>query len=87
MDKIAKGWSIKVTGLTEQFDWIQYQQHFDEGYIALFVLTKNEKLVIFDSTDKHLEPAAGDQVMSLVAPETTSAESQEKNQNPDPHVP
>ncbi len=69
LDKMEKGWTLKATGLTEQFDWAQYQQQFATGFLPLFILDKNGKLQVINSDQSPPEPRAGDQVLALVAPD------------------
>lgn len=74
LDKMEKGWTLKATGLTEQFEWVQYQQQFTAGFLALFVLHKNGKLQVINSDQSQPEPRAGDQILALVAPDVAPTE-------------
>ena len=78
LNKMDKGWALKTTKLTEQFDWEQYRQQFSSGYILLFLLRSSGKLEIICSDQKNLIPLPGDQVMALVAPETETSSGEPK---------
>ncbi|MFA7494704.1 MAG: sodium:proton antiporter [Acidithiobacillus sp.] len=72
LSKMENGWTLKTTKLTEQFDWAQYGQQFINGYIPLFMLTNEEKLEIINSDMDEIKAQPGDQILSLIAPETES---------------
>lgn len=72
INKMDNGWTLKVTNLTEQFDWDQYKIQFLSGYILLFILKKNGKLEIMHRDQETPSPAPGDQVLALVAPDSTT---------------
>lgn len=60
---------IKVTPLSEQFNYEAFQAHYGDNAIPLFLITEARRLLVF-TTDHTLQPEAGQTLVSLVLPET-----------------
>lgn len=63
------GWEPKTTGLTETFDYEQYQDKYADQHLLLFAIDASDRLrLVTDQQD--WQPQAGWQVVSLVKPES-----------------
>lgn len=70
---------IKVTALTEEFSYADYQSYYDNLAVPLFLVSNNKQLEIY-STDNQPQPVAGQQIVSLITieQEDVSHVAQEK---------
>jgi len=65
-----QGWKVKVTKLSEEFDFEDYQKQYGPDAILMFV-SQNQKLTVVDA-DHHNEPKPGQTLISFVDPEYTA---------------
>ncbi len=59
---------VKKTRLTEKFGFEAFQERYGPSAVPLFLISGDGTLSVF-TTDKKLEPGAGDTLLSLVDPE------------------
>ena len=67
----ARGWSIKKTKLTKEFDSGDYQDLYPDGSIPLCWISESKELVFY-TADKYPEPKPG-QTLIAVIPERSDA--------------
>jgi hypothetical protein len=66
--RLAAGAMVKVTGLSEQFDYEAFQTYYGNAAIPLFLIRASGNLLVF-TTDTPLHPKPGQSVVSLVPAE------------------
>ena len=71
-EMLARGWRIKVTRLTETFDWPHFIEQYGSNSLLLFGVDEKNSLRVAVAK-RELEPRAGWTVMVLVAPEAAVA--------------
>ena len=72
-EKLANGFVIKTSRISEEYDLEAFVEHYGEEAVPLFVATEGEKLDILTS-DSTLAPKAGRLLISLVDPRREVAE-------------
>jgi hypothetical protein len=70
--RITAGAVVKVTPLTDEFDYEAFRDHYGPSAIVLFVITKLGNLDIV-AADNPLEPESGQKLVSLVDPKEEGA--------------
>jgi NhaP-type Na+/H+ or K+/H+ antiporter len=68
LNQLTGGAVIKVTPLSEQFDYEAFQTYYGNTIIPLFLITEAGQLQVF-TVDQTLGPEAGQSLLSLVPPE------------------
>lgn len=66
-EKANRGWTVKVTKLTPEFDFTALRKRYDSGIIPLFVVAPKGRLSIV-TADETPSPLAGQTLISLVPP-------------------
>jgi hypothetical protein len=64
-EKFAAGYSVKVTKLSEQFDYRAFQQRHGEEAVPLFCLNESKKLYIY-THDRKPGPKKGETLFALI---------------------
>lgn len=67
---------VKKTRLTEKFGFEEFLNRYGPTVVPLFLISEEGKLSVF-TTDKKLEPVAGDTLLSLVDPEMEKKAAEE----------
>jgi len=62
-----QGWQLKSTKLSEQFDFEQFKNQYNQHVIPMFLINHTGHLQIF-TIDRPLKPVAGQTVIALVHP-------------------
>ncbi|MDX1665100.1 MAG: sodium:proton antiporter [Candidatus Promineifilaceae bacterium] len=65
MERLRAGWTIRVTQLTEQFDYLDFQRQHEEKAVPLFLCTGKNRLVIY-TVDYQPIPRPGQTLISFV---------------------
>lgn len=68
-----QGWTIKVTELSEEFDYDNWKQKHQDARPLLAILSNGD--ISFESVDHHLEAPSGAKLFSLVKPNTDKQEN------------
>lgn len=68
MSRIEEGATIKVTKLTETFDFAAFMQKHGANAVPMFILSEDNRLTII-TAEKSPNPSPGQRVISLVNPE------------------
>jgi hypothetical protein len=79
---LSKGWEIRVTKLSEEFDFTNLAQWHDGKVVPLFALSPKGRLEVFVDEGK-LDPKPGWQVLSLTPPKTEEARLIAQNETED----
>lgn len=66
-EKVAEGYQIRKTKITEQFTYGDFLEQWTEGMTQLFVIRANGKLEFF-TDDQKPDPQVGDTVVSFAPP-------------------
>jgi NhaP-type Na+/H+ or K+/H+ antiporter len=69
---LSKGWEIRVTKLSEEFDFTNLVQWHDGKVVPLFAISPKGRLEVFVD-EGELDPKPGWQVLSLTPPKTEEA--------------
>ena len=67
---MREGWTLRVTKLTEQFDYPDFQQEHDGNAVPLFLCTGKNRLIIY-TVDFQPIPRPGQTLISLVEAQPT----------------
>lgn len=73
-DMFEKGYVIKKTPLTDEFDFSSFREYYGDSALPLFLIRENKDLVVF-ATDNPPAPQPGHQIIALV----NEAEADKKN--------
>ncbi len=65
VQEMDKGGTIRATPITDEFTYTDYQQHYDDRAIPLFLVTGRDQLLIYTG-DYQPIPRAGQTLVSLV---------------------
>ncbi|MHC4989495.1 MAG: cation:proton antiporter domain-containing protein [Planctomycetota bacterium] len=66
--RLTRSWVVKATPITEEFTYEDFQGHYGDNALSLFVVTQAKKLLV--STDEQpITPEAGQTLISLVLEE------------------
>jgi len=76
---LDRGYAIRATALTANFDFTAFREKWDDRAIPLFALDPKGKLRVF-STRETLQPSAGWTVLSLLPPTEPNRGGKDKNQ-------
>lgn len=63
----ASGATIKVTELTEEFNYEAFREYYGESVLPLFSIDQNGKMLIF-TADNLIKPKTGQKLISLIRP-------------------
>ncbi|MBT8140075.1 MAG: cation:proton antiporter [Gammaproteobacteria bacterium] len=77
VNKVNKGAKIKVTSLTEEFDWNTYRNKYAETRMPLFVVDQKQNVTPF-TVDKKLQPGEGSTILALVVGDEESLAVEKK---------
>ncbi len=69
-ERVAAGDVVKVTALTDTFDYSAFRHRYGGSQIPLFVVDPNGKLAVV-TADQPAQPAPGDTIVSLVRDDDT----------------
>ncbi|MEX2015377.1 MAG: sodium:proton antiporter [Candidatus Hydrogenedentales bacterium] len=72
--RLREGAVVKVTKLTEEYDYEAYQAQQGGNAILLFVITEDNRLLV-NTQDKPLEPQPGQRVVGLVSSQTAGEQA------------
>ncbi|MEW4527018.1 sodium:proton antiporter [Maioricimonas sp. JC845] len=70
-EKFAAGWRIKITKLTQEFDYAAFRAQYGDEALVLFTC-QNGQLTV-RTTDSKSVPTAGQKLIAMVAPDENSA--------------
>lgn len=80
-DRYFHGAMIKVTQLSDEFDFAAFQEFYGEKAVPLFLITEKGELKVF--TQAHaLKPESGARLLSLVLPIETPVENATSENDP-----
>ena len=68
MAQLDRGAAVKVTKLTEEFDYAAFQERNGAAATPLFLLSDDSRLIVL-TADKPASPTAGQRIVCLVTPE------------------
>ena len=72
--RLREGGVVKVTKLTEEYDYDAYRAQHGDNAILLFAITDDGKLLV-NTQDKPLEPAPGQRIVGLVDDQTAGEQA------------
>lgn len=72
--RLREGGVIKVTKLTDEYDYDSYREQHGDNAILLFVITEDNKLLV-NTQDKPLEPQPGQRIVGLVEDQTSGEQA------------
>ncbi len=81
-ERLAQGWQLKSTGLTEAFGWLQFAEQYGRKMVLLFGIEPGGSLRVV-SSKRELQPRPGWTVIALVPPVKARTRETEPTDNKD----